>query len=91
MRAHLLSSLLLSALAATVTASPAPSSHSLHERRDAPLKNWIKRDRLTGSTKLPMRIGLTQSNLEDGDALLMDVYVYHALRSHIRVPDLLSI
>ena len=62
------------ALAGIATAAPT-SSHVLHEKREAPLRKWVKRSRMVddGSTKLPMRIGMIQSNLEKGDDLLMEV------------------
>jgi len=84
MRTEILTSLVLSALVATVTASPAPHL-VLHERRDAPLKNWVKRDTLQAKTRLPMRIGLTQSNLDRGHGLLMETYVSHPLKFQLRV------
>ncbi len=54
-------------------AVPFPSSHAVHERRDYVPKTWIKRDRLDASAKLPVRISMTQSNLERGHDLLMEV------------------
>lgn len=49
-----------------------PSTHALHERH-APLvgQHWTKRSRLPRSTKLPMRIGLSQANLDVGHDRLM--------------------
>ena len=55
------------------TAAPAPSGHTLHERRELEHSPWIKAERLHAKTTLPMRIGLTQSNLDIGHDLLMDV------------------
>ncbi|KAF2087709.1 alkaline serine protease AorO [Saccharata proteae CBS 121410] len=68
----------LSALAVAgtlaVTALAAPhSSHVLHERRDVPLRHWGKRDKVPGKAVLPVRIGLTQRNLDKGEDLLMEV------------------
>ena len=51
-------------LAATVAAVAAPSSHELHEKRYTAPKHWLKRDDLSGSQTLPMRIGLVQGNLD---------------------------
>ena len=69
-----LQSVLFGVLAVEVAAVPFPSNHVLHERRiDAP-KAWIKRDRVAESALLPVRIGMTQSNLDKGHDLLMDVY-----------------
>ena len=63
-------------LAASAAARPAvPASHVLHEKRDLPPKKWVKRSRLDEEVTLPMRIGMTQSNLHIGDDLLMEVYV----------------
>ena len=52
-------------------AAPAPP-HVLHEKRGQS-KSWTKRNRVYGGVKLPMRIGLTQSNLDRGHDLLMEV------------------
>jgi tripeptidyl-peptidase-1 len=67
----------LAALAALVSASvAAPTSnfqrHVLHERRE-PSENWVKSDRVHSDVKLPMRIGLVQSNLDNGHELLLQV------------------
>jgi tripeptidyl-peptidase-1 len=63
--------LLLSAAAGSL-AAPTRSNSVLHEKRDAS-SAWQKRSRVHGDVKLPMRIGLTQSNLDNGHDLLMDV------------------
>ena len=65
----------LAALAASAAAAPAPSYHVLHEKREAPLKSWVKRELVSRNARLPMRIGMTQSNLHIGEDLLMEVYV----------------
>jgi tripeptidyl-peptidase-1 len=70
---QLLQFAVLGALAAKVAAVPFPASHVLHERRDHAPKAWIKRDRVDGSASLPVRIGMTQSNLDKGHDLLMEV------------------
>lgn len=44
-----------------------------HEKRNAPHKRWVKRDRISSTTLLPVRIGLSQGNLEKGHEFLMDV------------------
>jgi tripeptidyl-peptidase I len=46
---------------------------AVHERRQAPHREWIKRDRISPRAKLPVRIGLKQRNLEKGYDFLMDV------------------
>lgn len=64
----------IGALASVACAAPAPSSmHVLHEKRDVPHSNWMKGARVNGSTFLPMRIGLTQNNLEKGHDWLLEV------------------
>ncbi|TVY45378.1 Tripeptidyl-peptidase [Lachnellula subtilissima] len=68
-----LQSVLFGVLAVEVAAVPFPSSHVLHERRIGAPKAWIKRDRVAESALLPVRIGMTQSNLDKGHDLLMDV------------------
>lgn len=60
------------ALVASVAAAPS-SSHKIHERRSDAPKKWMKRDRVSSKAVLPMRIGLTQSNLHRGDDLLMEM------------------
>lgn len=63
----------VAALAGTALAIPTPSwEHVVHEKR-APSGSWAKRDRVHEDVKLPMRIGLTQSNLDKGDDYLMKV------------------
>lgn len=63
----------LGALWATALAAPAPRSHVLHERRDAGPEVFSDVRRLDGRTLLPMRIGLSQSNLHKGPDMLMEV------------------
>lgn len=64
--------LLLGAFAAQAWALPA-SDYVLHERRDVLPATWTEGKRLDGRTTLPVRIGLTQSNLDRGHELLMAV------------------
>ena len=64
---------LVAALAATAAAIPLEGNHVLHERRSATPKHWVKRSKLDRGVKLPMRIGMTQSNLDKGEELLMEV------------------
>lgn len=45
----------------------------VHERREATSSNWVKRARVNPSDKHVVRIGLTQSSLEEAHDLLMDV------------------
>ena len=61
-------------LAAALRAAAAPtSSHVLHEKRQIAPLHWEKRDRVDPSIVLPVRIGLTQSNLDLGPDLLNEV------------------
>ncbi|KAF2098918.1 putative protease S8 tripeptidyl peptidase I [Rhizodiscina lignyota] len=62
------------ALAALAGARPTPdNSYELHEERDGSLHAWIKRDRVFPHAVMPMKIGLTQQNLEKGYQHLIDV------------------
>nr|POE79437.1 tripeptidyl-peptidase sed1 [Quercus suber] len=60
-------------LAASACAAPAPSTHVLHEKRESPTTRWIKGDRFGSDVVVPVRIGMTQSNLEKGHDHLMDI------------------
>jgi len=61
------------ALAAYAAAAPAPQSHVLHEKRSSPGGDWVRGARVDRETFLPMRIGLTQANLEKGEDYLLQV------------------
>lgn len=62
------------ALATTATvAVPAPPTHVLHEKRSSALNDWVKSARVDGTSILPMRIGLTQANLDKGEAYVLEV------------------
>jgi len=52
-----------------------PVSHTVHEARDpqSVASRWTQKHRVASSALLPVRIGLTQSNLDTGDAMLMQV------------------
>ncbi|KAF3024282.1 hypothetical protein E8E14_013162 [Neopestalotiopsis sp. 37M] len=67
---HLLAA---AALVPLCVAAPTTSSHVLHEQRRSHDRVWKRSSRLDSSAVLPMRIGLTQSNLEKGPALLKEV------------------
>ncbi|CZR58166.1 probable tripeptidyl-peptidase 1 precursor [Phialocephala subalpina] len=56
-------------------AAPAPNSkrHVVHERRDRLPTHWNKNAKLHGDSFMPLRIALTQSNLDRADEFLMDV------------------
>ncbi|MCJ1408202.1 hypothetical protein MMC19_002276 [Ptychographa xylographoides] len=71
---HLLSLVLVGALAAGSFAAPALTlRHVVHEsRRDLP-KTWVKRSAVEADALLPVRVGLKQRNLDKGHDLLMEV------------------
>ncbi|CAI7565483.1 unnamed protein product [Penicillium glandicola] len=60
------------AIAALSGAIPAPVKHVLHEKRSEHV-DWVKGERVKRDSVLPVRIGLTQNNLEKGDEYLMAV------------------
>lgn len=69
---------LVAALAAFAAAVPAAVPHLdyvVHEKRDldATSKTWVKRSTVPVGRALPIRIGLTQSNLDEGHDMLMAV------------------
>ncbi len=63
----------VAAIAALVNAAPAPIKHVLHEERYSPSRDWRRGARIEKSAVIPMRIGLTQTNLEKGYDYLMEV------------------
>lgn len=74
MKASLLALLAVAGLAKSVIA--APDTHAVHEKRDisSPFSSrWVKRSRVEEHRKLPVRIGLAQSNLEDAHYHLMRI------------------
>jgi tripeptidyl-peptidase-1 len=62
-------------LLSAVDASPVAHPKVLHEKREFIPAGWQKTHRVHEDVKLPMRIGLTQSNLDRGHDLLLDVFV----------------
>jgi tripeptidyl-peptidase-1 len=48
-----------------------PDTHVVHERRDFQSSRWVKRDRVAEDVILPVRIGLTQTNLDKAHDYLM--------------------
>jgi tripeptidyl-peptidase I len=65
---------LLLAFAAAAQSAAVPNSHVLHEKRDpSSSKQWVKRDKLSPTVMLPMRIGLKKRNLYRGYEFLMDM------------------
>ncbi|EFW98614.1 alkaline serine protease [Grosmannia clavigera kw1407] len=71
--------LMLAAAAGLSLASPVrrrevPSTHQLHERHAEHWSSaWTKRSKVSSGKVLPMRIGLTQSNLGAGHDRLMEI------------------
>lgn len=62
--------MLLSALFFVAVAAAAPANRLVvHEKRSIP--EHVKRQRVHGDAIIPVRIGLTQSNLDEGYAHLM--------------------
>jgi len=61
------------AISTLSNAAPAQVKHVLHEERKTPASDWVRGARIEGSALLPMRIGLTQTNLEKGYDYLMEV------------------
>ena len=49
-----------------------PNPYVVHEKRDVS-PEWIRRGRIAPDAKFPVRIGLVQSNLDQGHNLLMDI------------------
>lgn len=66
---------LLAALVAGVLALPAThhSAHVTHEKRDGLPPGWAQSHKLSSDAVLPMRVALSQSNLEKLEDYLMDV------------------
>ncbi|KUJ13826.1 uncharacterized protein LY89DRAFT_698947 [Mollisia scopiformis] len=54
-------------------AIPTPSTHVLHEKRSSLPRLWERGGRVESDAILPVRIGLTQDNLDNGYEYLMDV------------------
>ena len=64
----------LGGLAVYTSAVPAPSTHVVHVKREVQLDKWTRRDiKLNRDAIIPMSIGLTQKNLDNGYDFLMDV------------------
>ena len=61
-------------LAASTVALPASTPHVVHERRSG-ASSWseVARIKPDGRITLPVRIGVTQNNLDKGHDFLMDV------------------
>ncbi|KAK1574290.1 Pro-kumamolisin [Colletotrichum navitas] len=66
---------LFTALAAVTFATPVTRSHKhvVHEERHPSRREWVKSHRLHAMARLPVRIGLTQSNLHRANEFMNDV------------------
>ncbi|CAK4006177.1 related to Tripeptidyl-peptidase sed1 [Lecanosticta acicola] len=76
---HLTGCAVVWSLAASALALSTPSNLVSHEKRTQSLKQWVKRGDVHRRAILPMRIGLKQSNIDNGRA--------HALLDDISHPD----
>ena len=65
--------LITSSLVSRLTALPLTQHHEVHEKRHSHPAGWTRRGELSDSAILPMRIALTQRNLDKGHQWLMDV------------------
>lgn len=61
------------ALTSNAAAFAVPKTHVIHEERNFTSHRWIKRDRVKPHMKLPVRIGLSQNNMDKAHDYLMDV------------------
>jgi tripeptidyl-peptidase-1 len=64
---------LVAAIATLSSAAPTSIKHVVHAKRQIPASDWVKVARIESTAILPMRIGLTQSNLDKGHDFLMEV------------------
>ena len=68
-----LSRFVVLAIVAFANGVPAGLKHAVHEKRDTPALDWVKSARIEADAVLPMRIGLTQTNLDRGYDHVMEV------------------
>lgn len=61
------------AVSSIVQAVPLTSTYALHQKRETPSSQWVRRDRVDRSARLPMRIALAQRDLHRGYNLVLDV------------------
>lgn len=84
---------ILSGLAASVFAAPT-NTHVVHEKREHQLDQWSRRNvHFNRDAVIPLSIGLTQSNLDQGYDFLMEVshpesknYGKHWSMDKVRIP-----
>lgn len=61
-------------MAAVAAAAPlADTSYAVHEQRDVDPEQFVVAGRPSPYTKIPVRVGLTQTNVENIDKLLHEV------------------
>lgn len=60
------SAIVAAAVATLVSAAPSAFKHVVHEKRELEGKDWVKGARIDSDAIIPMRIGLTQTNLDKG-------------------------
>jgi tripeptidyl-peptidase-1 len=68
--------ILAAAAAFSVSVAALPhlnAPHVIHEKREVLHPKWVKRSAVVEGRTLPVRIGMTQSNLDQAHSLLMDV------------------
>ena len=90
---------ILVALGDLVLARPGSFNHVVHEKRSGH-SNWTPHNKLKpdGRTRLPVRIGLKQSNMKLGDQLLMNIadptskdYGQHMTTEQVQCPSALFV
>jgi tripeptidyl-peptidase-1 len=66
---------ILTGLTACASAAPAPVPHAVQEKRSTQIGKWACRDiKVNRIAIIPMSIGLTQRNLNNGYDFLMEVF-----------------
>lgn len=74
MKSAFTASTLLAVFLALCEAIPTPEpAYAVHEKRTSTSRVWARGERLSRDVLIPVRIGLSQNNLDDGYAHLMDV------------------
>ena len=71
---HHLTLLAITLITSTVFAVPTSTPYAIHEKREFLPMQWEKRSKAQPDTKLSMRIGLTQRNLDLGPQHLADTF-----------------
>jgi tripeptidyl-peptidase-1 len=68
--------ILASFIGTNVSGTPIPTNYVEHEAQELHMRHlWDRRSKAERDLIVPVRIGMTQSNLDKGDKLLMEVYV----------------